>query len=130
MNRYVVDTHALFWYLTDAPKLGKHARAALDEGKNGQAIIFIPAIVLAELYYLNEKLGRLFTFSETFEVLRQGNQYRLLPFTPEDILDFDQDNTISEMHDRIIAGISRRFNAPCLSVDKQIVQSNSIATIW
>ena len=55
MNFYVADTHALFWYFIASPLLGAQARAAFDEGKQGQALIYIPAIVLAELFFLNEK---------------------------------------------------------------------------
>lgn len=52
---YVADTHALFWYLTNSPRLGAQASSAFDEGVRGRAVIYVPAVVLAELYYLNEK---------------------------------------------------------------------------
>ena len=55
MKLYVADTHALFWYFIASPLLGAQAQAAFDEAKQGQALIYIPAIVLAELYFLNEK---------------------------------------------------------------------------
>jgi PIN domain nuclease of toxin-antitoxin system len=58
MNFYVSDTHALFWYLTNSPALGVNARLAFDEADTGQALIYLSAIVIAELYYLNEKKGR------------------------------------------------------------------------
>ncbi len=58
MNFYVSDTHALFWYLINSRALGANARVAFDEADAGQALIYIPAIVIAELYYLNEKKGR------------------------------------------------------------------------
>jgi hypothetical protein len=50
MSEYVADTHALFWYLTAAPQLGANALAAFGEGEQGQARIYLPSIVLAELY--------------------------------------------------------------------------------
>ena len=53
MNHYAADTHALFWYLINSPQLGAQASAAFDEADNDQAIIYLPAIVAAELYYLN-----------------------------------------------------------------------------
>jgi predicted nucleic acid-binding protein len=55
VNFYVADTHALFWYFTASPLLGAQARAAFDEGKQGQALIYIPAIVLAELFFLTRR---------------------------------------------------------------------------
>lgn len=56
MNEYVTDTHALYWYLLNLPLLGKRASAAFDEADNGNALIYIPAIVFAEMFYLNVKL--------------------------------------------------------------------------
>jgi PIN domain nuclease of toxin-antitoxin system len=56
MRQYVVDTHALFWYLTGSTRLSQRAKAAFDEGATGAAVIYVPAVVLAELFFLNEKL--------------------------------------------------------------------------
>jgi PIN domain nuclease of toxin-antitoxin system len=47
MNLYVADTHALFWYLTNSPSLGANASLAFDEADADQALIYIPAIVVA-----------------------------------------------------------------------------------
>lgn len=58
MNFYVSDTHALFWYLINSPALGVNARLAFDDADAGPALIYIPAIVIAELYYPNEKKDR------------------------------------------------------------------------
>ena len=41
MNYYVADTHGLYWYLIASPLLGANAKNAFDEGKNGNAIIYI-----------------------------------------------------------------------------------------
>jgi hypothetical protein len=67
MNHYVVDTHALFWYLIASPKLGWGAKSAFDEGVRGEALIYVPAIVLAELFFLNEKVGRPLDFSVNYQ---------------------------------------------------------------
>jgi predicted nucleic acid-binding protein len=55
MKSYVVDTHALYWYLSGSSRLSRKAKAAFDEAVQGNALIYIPAIVLAELYFLNQK---------------------------------------------------------------------------
>jgi hypothetical protein len=31
MNRYVADTHTLFWYLTASPRLGSQAKQAFHD---------------------------------------------------------------------------------------------------
>lgn len=115
MKQYIADTHALFWYLTGSPRLGTAAKAAFEEGVEGAATIYIPAIVLAGLHFLNEKAGRPLSFAAEFERLQRAGQFILVPFAPEDVLDFERDAAVEEMHDRIIVGAARRLDAVCLS---------------
>ena len=128
MKLYVADTHALFWYFIASPLLGAQARSAFDEGKQGQAL-YIPAIVLAELYFLNEKKQRPIDYSATFALLVQSAQFVLLPFEPIDTLEFERDNAVSDIHDRIIVGVARRMNATLLTRDAQIAGSGVVATV-
>jgi PIN domain nuclease of toxin-antitoxin system len=130
MNRYVADTHALFWYLTASPRLGSQAKQALEEGARGQAVIYVPAIVLAELYFLNEKAGRPLDFPSEYDRLRQSGQFVFVALLPEDVLDFDVDAAVPEMHDRIIVGVARRLDAACLSLDPYIVDSGLAQVMW
>jgi PIN domain nuclease of toxin-antitoxin system len=127
---YVADTHALFWYFIASPLLGAQVRAAFDEGKQGQALIYIPAIVLVELYFLNEKKERPTDYSATFALLTQSAQFVLLPFEPIDTLEFDRDNAVSDIHDRIIVGVARRVNATLLTRDAQITGSGVVTMVW
>lgn len=130
MSDYVADTHALYWYLTNSPLLGANASQAFQEADAGNALIYIPAIVLAELFYLNAKKGNPLNFTAEFQRLNQSSQFVLLPFFPEDILEFDSSTSVPEMHDRMIAGVAKRLNLPCLTIDKEIVGSGVVITIW
>src|SRR2546426_7389432 len=89
----------------DGAEVYAQAEFAFDEGKQGQALIYIPAIVLAELYFLNEKKQRPINYSATFALLIQSAQFVLLPFEPIDTLEFHRDNVVTDIHDRIIVGI-------------------------
>lgn len=130
MKRYVADTHALYWYRTNSPKLGPAAGAAFDEAAAGRAMILIPAIVLAELYYLNVKRGRPLDFAVQYRLLATTRQFELVPFDPADVLDFDADAAVPEMHDRLIAGVARRRGAALLTRDGAIVAAGVVATVW
>jgi len=130
VNFYVADTHALFWYFIASPLLGAQARAAFDEGKQGQALIYIPAIVLAELFFLNEKKQRPIDFAATFALLTQSAQFVLLPFEPIDTLRFERDKAVPDIHDRIIVGVARRVNAALLTPDERIIGSGIVAAVW
>jgi PIN domain nuclease of toxin-antitoxin system len=130
LKLYVADTHTLFWYFTASSSLGSKALGAFDEAKDGHALIYVPAIVLAELYFLNEKKNRPIDYSATFALLVQSAQFVLLPFEPSDTLDFDTDKAISDIHDRIIVGVARRLNATLLTRDAQMVASGVVDTVW
>ena len=130
MTSYVTDTHTLYWYLTASPKLGAEAKAAFDEGLHSNALIYIPAIVIAELYYLNKKQGSPMDIAAIIARLQQSAQFVLLPFEATDVLEFDANNAVPEMHDRMIAGVARRLNIPCLTCDKQIVGSGLVKVVW
>ncbi len=130
MNRYVADTHALFWYLTASPRLGAKAKDAFDEGARGEAFIYLPTIVLAELYYLNEKLGKPLDFADGISSLRSSAQFIFVPLEVQDTLDFEIDKAVPEMHDRIIVGVARRMNAACISLDQQIIDSGLVSIVW
>ncbi len=130
MNYYVADTHALFWYLIASPRLGAKALSAFKEAERGEALIYLPAIVFAELYYLNEKLRLPLDFASGMNLLRQGGQFIFVSFEAEDALEFDNDSAVPEMHDRMIVGVARRLNATCISLDLSITQSGLVNTIW
>jgi hypothetical protein len=93
---------------------------------DGQAFIDVPAIVIAELFYLNEKKGKRLDFAAKYAALAKSKQFVLLSFYPNHALNFDACSTIPEMHDRIIVGAARRMNAKRLTRDKEITKSRLV----
>lgn len=130
MPEYVADTHALYWYLMGLPQLGANALAAFRAGEQGQAHIVLPSIVLAELYYLNVKLGSPLNFTNEVKRLENATQFLFVDFSLADVLRFDQLTAIPEMHDRIIAGVAFVRGCPCLTRDPLIVNSGLISIVW
>ena len=130
MNKYVTDTHALFWYLTANPRLSAGAKSAFDEGARGEAVIYIPSIVLAELFFLNEKLGQPVDFAVEYAGLKRSAQFEFEPFAPDHVLDLASDSSVAEMHDRIIVGVARRRDASCITRDASIIASKLVAVVW
>ncbi|MBP6004002.1 MAG: PIN domain-containing protein [Pyrinomonadaceae bacterium] len=127
---FVVDTHALFWYLTDDSRLGSEASSVFEQAESGSAFIHIPSIVIAELYFIVRKFNAAIDFGPQFVILESASQFILTPFDAEDVLDFDRDSVINEMHDRIIVGVARRLDAPLLTRDRNIVESNLVKVVW
>lgn len=130
MNFYVTDTHALFWYLINSPLLGPGASAVFDEADNGKALIYVPAVVLAELYFLNEKKQRPLDFGTKYQRLEQSRQFVLLPFDPANMLEFDACKAVVEMHDRMIVADARKLDATLITCDREITVSGLVRTIW
>ncbi len=130
MNAYVADTHALLWCLTGAPQLGANASRAFDEGEQGQAVVFIPAIVIAELYFVTKKFALTLDFAAELITLQQSVQFEFVPFEAKDALDFDMDARVSEMHDCIIIGVARGRNAVLLTRDLNIIEAKIVPTLW
>lgn len=129
MPEYVIDTHALFWYLTASPRLSAPAKTVFDRGAAGEARLLVPVIVLAELFFLNENLNRPVDFAAELRRLMGADQFRFVPLLAEDMLEFGALTDVPEMHDRMIAAVARRRNCPCITRDQTITQS-SVATIW
>lgn len=130
MSDYVADTHALYWYLTNDSRLGAQAKSVFEQARTGSAKIWLPSIVLAEMFYLLEKQGRAFLFAELFEKLEQADQFLFLDFAAEDTLQFKHFSAIPEMHDRIIAVSTAKLAAVCLTKDEKIIGSGLLATQW
>jgi PIN domain nuclease of toxin-antitoxin system len=53
--KLLIDTHALFWWLTDNPRLSRPAAAALDDSRNE---LFISSVAGYEIAY-KQRSGRL-----------------------------------------------------------------------
>jgi PIN domain nuclease of toxin-antitoxin system len=127
---YVIDTHALIWYLTNDEKLGKQAAAVFTAAERGETRLVVSAVVLAEMYYANKKHNWFADFNETYQRLKAKPYFRFVDFKADHVLDFDKDAAVPEMHDRIITGLARRIGAPLLATDLQIAAANLITVIW
>ena len=127
MKTYVVDTHALAWYLDDDPRLGSQAEAVLD---NDDVRVIIPAIVLAEIKYLAHK-GRL---AQTLdEVLRVINSDPRCTIYPIDLSVITKAPLGLDIHDSLIVGtalVQREAITGILTRDETITSSVLVPTLW
>jgi predicted nucleic acid-binding protein len=56
--------------------------------------------------------------------------FRLIAFEASHVLDFAGDDAVPEMHDRIIAGLARRLQAPLLTSDARIINAGVAEVVW
>nr|MDO8077200.1 hypothetical protein [Candidatus Freyarchaeota archaeon] len=62
MKKYVSDSVAFLYFLLD--RLPRRANKAFREAEEGRAVMYLPTIAAAELYYLFEKRGWLERWTE------------------------------------------------------------------
>lgn len=53
-NKYILDTHALVWYLEGNPKLGEQAKITMGAV---DSLLVLPLIAVAEAAFLIERGG-------------------------------------------------------------------------
>lgn len=132
-NKYVLDTHAVVWYLEGNSKLGSAAKTILDATEDD---LVIPIIALAEAAFV-------VTQSKT----NIPNVVQLLADFDADprmqIMDlsypiFELSQTLSgipEMHDALIVATAvwlrnQNHQVALLTKDREIIKSNEIEIIW
>lgn len=128
--QYVLDSNALIWYLKQDKKLGLRAHAVFEAAERGETLLIISAIVVSELYYANGKHRLFKNFSETYQELKARPYFEFVPLEADDVLDFDRDAVVPEMHDRIIVGLARRLGAPLVTSDPLIIAANLVDVVW
>lgn len=127
---YVVDTHALIWYLSDDPRLGETVRANLE---NESSQVAISVIVLAEIKHLFAKRKITLSFDEILERIGEDDRCMIYPFDLPclEVLPINLD-----LHDGMIVATARilrdHLNEEVVVVtkDEEIKRSGLIPTIW
>ncbi len=133
MNRhppYVTDTHSLLWYLYDIPRLGPEARAAFDAISGGDAVLLIPAIVLAEVVYVVERRRHDIDVSEVLDQIAAADNFQVLPFDLDGARALISLTKIPEIHDRMIVAAAHAYNAPLITRDEAIRQAGVVECVW
>ena len=127
-DRYLVDTHALVWFLLEDRKLPARALRLLRAAERGERDIIVPTIVLAEGITIEEK-GRL--------GLPKGRILDWVLTHPSLVVaDFDLSALVEmqglaaglELHDRIIAATARLYSAAVITRDPMITRV--VETMW
>ena len=130
MKAYVLDTHMLWWYLSGKMrKLSHAAHQPFEEGEQGEAILYLPIIVLFELWDANRRSGFRFDFQRTIQEIHQAAQFIVVPLDEDDIDAYDQLAAIPEGRDRLIATATIKMDAPLLTVDQEIIASSAVQVL-
>ena len=128
--RFVVDTHALWWYLRSPERLTTAASAVFRLAETGNATIIVPAIAVAEFYFLSAKLGQPIPPSDLLAALDAVGGIELSDLGRAQLERLERFPEIPEMHDRLIAAEAAALDAPVVTRDETLTASVQIETVW
>jgi PIN domain nuclease of toxin-antitoxin system len=131
--RYVIDTHALIWFLEGNPRLGANANAILS---NPDSQLVIPATTLAEAVWIVER-GRtsIPSTNNLLSAVESDPRVVIYPLDKDVIEITISLSAINEMHDRQIVATalflaSEGDEVQLLTCDSNITASGLVTIIW
>jgi PIN domain nuclease of toxin-antitoxin system len=132
-NRYVVDAHALIWYLEGNSRLGAGAQSALADPQNE---LFLPIIAVAEACWIVEHgRCRIPSVAQLLSDVDADPRITLVPLDRETLETSLVLTTIGEMHDRQIVATVLNLAATgqeivLLTRDESIRNSGLVSVTW
>lgn len=128
-SQYVIDTHALYWHLTEPSKLSDAARQIFAEAYRGNCMLILSPIVLLELYAVIRKWSSSLDFES--ELVHFGKMpYQIVPIAVDDLRLLDRLVAIPELHDRLISATAARLGIPVVTKDPTIRAAAMVESIW
>jgi PIN domain nuclease of toxin-antitoxin system len=133
MTAVLLDTHAVVWYLLDAPELSSGAAAAIEQARLTGKPIFVSVISIVEVRYLVER-SRLPPAALRLLELAVTDAPAPLAAVPIDLgvvqavarVPRDQ---VADLPDRLIAATALSLDVPLITRDRAI-RATQVATVW
>ena len=130
MDTYVVDAHALIWFITEDNRLSQKTDQILEEAERAEAEVLVPTIILAEITHIAQRKKIKVTIDEVLERVQQGDGFIIVPFDfpiLQIMLKLPEEWGI---HDRIIGATAYYYSAKLITKDEILRESSEIETIW
>ena len=127
---FVADTHTLWWYLRSPELLSPDSSYIFSLAERGRVVIFVPAIVIAELYFLSVKLGEAVQPAELMDLLDSMPGVEMLQLGRLQLEQLNMFPEIRDIHDRLIAAEAASLNVPLVTKDAELLALPQIETIW
>ncbi len=132
-TKYILDTHALVWFLEGNPRLGASAKAVLENENNE---LILPIVALAEACWIIEH-GKtsIPNLADFLIVIDDDPRIQIIPLD-RPILDKTLSiYAIDEMHDRQIIATALTLadsgeNVAVLTKDANIRLSGLVSIVW
>ena len=115
---YVADTVTIIRHFANTGRIGKKAKAVLEDTEKGKHHIFISVISLVEIMYLSQKHRIRISLDETLEIINRSLNYSIVDLSPE-IVRVAESSSCPELHDRLILATAKYLELPLLTKDQQ-----------
>ncbi len=127
---FVTDTHALLWWFSNNRKLSKNASDIFEKCENGENVIFIPSIVIAEALSIFDKKRISFNFKKLLSKINDSENFVLIALDYPILQKMVSLRNLPELHDKIIVSTAKYLNLPLITKDVKIQSLTYIKTIW
>jgi predicted nucleic acid-binding protein len=128
-SEFVTDTMGLVLRI-ERRRLGTTVRGIFDSVESGNATVYVPVMVCAEILYLSEKQKITISIHDVENYLKQYPNYKEYPMSFAVVQSAAQIVDIRELHDRLIADTARLLNLDLITNDPIIQASEFVKTIW
>ena len=129
MNEFVADTMALVIRI-ERRTVSEKVKLIFEQTEKEHSIIYIPAIVFAEVMYLSAKNRIKTTLDEVKKYMMQYKNVKEFPMSFSVVESALMITDIRELHDRLIASTARVMNLELITNDPIIQASSFVKTIW
>ncbi|MCB0122787.1 MAG: PIN domain-containing protein [Caldilineaceae bacterium] len=125
----MADTVALVLHL-EKRTMGTAVDQAFQDVEQKKAQLLLPAMVFAEIMYLNERKRITATLADVETYLTTQTSCMAAPLTLEIVKAAQTITDIPELHDRLIAATAVHHKATLLTNDTTISASTYLQTLW
>ncbi len=127
---FISDTHALLWWFTDSPKISLKASEIFEKCENGENVIFVPSIVIAEALSIFDKKRIAFDFKKLFRKVNDSENFVIIALDYPILQKMVDLKDIPELHDKIIVSTAKYLNLPIITKDESLQNLSHIKTVW
>lgn len=128
----VTDTHPLIFHAAGGGRLGSRASRIFERCEAGQAILYVPAVVIWECSLL-VRVGRIHlrrSLRVFFDDLFSNPSYHPLDLTPHQVFIADDLPFTRDPFDALIVAAARATDLPLVTRDSAIVESRMVPILW
>jgi PIN domain nuclease of toxin-antitoxin system len=128
--RYILDTHALLWHLSNDARLGADAKRVLNDPR---ALLIVPVLVLAEAKHAADRKRLPIAFERVLQAILVSPRLTVFPM---DLYTVQHLSSQLDIHDSIIVATAlycREFysdEAVVVTNDRAITESGLVPTVW